>query len=124
MISKRLHVVLFAGVAAAIAALATACAADTDTAAKSEGERLFNTKGCIACHGPGGSGGMAPAWKGLYLTEVTLTDGTTVIADDAYLALSITDPTAQQVKGYPLMPPNQLTDAEVQAVVDFIKTLK
>ena len=67
---------------------------------------------------------MAPAWKGLYLTEVELTDGTTVIADDAYLALAMTDPTAQQVKGYPIMPPNQLTAAEVQAIVDFIKTLK
>ncbi len=123
MTPKRFQLLVLAGVAATVATLA-ACAPDPDSAANSEGERLFNTKGCIACHGPGGSGGMAPAWKGLYMAEVTLIDGTTVIADDAYLARAMTDPTAQQVKGYPMMPPNQLTATEVQAVVDYIKTLK
>ena len=123
MTPKRFQLLVLAGVAVTAATLA-ACAPDPDSAANSEGQRLFNTKGCIACHGPGGSGGMAPAWRGLYMTEVELTDGTTVIADDAYLALAITDPTAQQVKGYPLMPPNQLTAVEVQAIVDYIKTLK
>ena len=31
---------------------------------------------------------------------MTLTDGSTVTADDAYLARAITDPDAQVVKGY------------------------
>jgi cytochrome c oxidase subunit 2 len=120
---KRFQLLMLAGVTATIGGLA-ACGADPDSAATSEGQRLFNTKGCIACHGPNGSGGMAPAWKGLYMTQVTLTDGTTVTADDAYLSLAMTNPNAQQVKGYPMMPPNSLTAVEVQAIIDYIKTLK
>ena len=66
---------------------------------------------------------MAPAWKGLYGSQVTLTDDTVVTADDEYLRLAITDPSAQRVKGYPMMPPNSLDDAEIQAIIDWIKTL-
>lgn len=67
---------------------------------------------------------MAPAWKGIYGAEVTLADDTVVTVDDAYLRLAITDPSAQRVKGYPRMPPNSLDDAEIQAIIDWIKTLR
>ena len=113
---------LFTLLVGATAGLTAACAADVNTA-RSEGERLYNTRGCVACHGPGGSGGMAPAWKGIYMSEVTLVDDTVVLVDDEYLRLAITDPDAQRVKGYPKMPPNALTDAEVQAIIDWLKTL-
>jgi cytochrome c oxidase subunit 2 len=64
---------------------------------------------------------MGPAWKGMYLRDVLLDDGTTVIADEEYLIRSIKDPTAQQVKGYSIMPPNTLTDAQIAAIVEYIK---
>ena len=62
---------------------------------------------CLSCHSVDGSAMVGPTWKGLYGEEVELDDGTTVIADDAYLAESITDPGAKIVKGFPAgaMPP-------------------
>ena len=101
-----------------------AACGESRPAPATEGERLYNSRGCVACHGPGGSGGMAPAWKGIYGAQVTLNDDTVVTVDDAYLRLAITDPSAQRVKGYPMMPPNSLDDAEIQAIIDWIKTLK
>lgn len=89
-----------------------------------EGERLTLDNGCTACHGSNGEGGVGPAWKGLYQSEVTLNDGSTVVADEAYLFEAIRDPAAKSTKGYGAMPANSLNDAEVQAIVDYIITLK
>ena len=36
----------------------------------------------------------------------------------------IKDPTAQQVKGFSIMPPNTLSDAQIQLVIGYIKSLK
>jgi cytochrome c oxidase subunit 2 len=47
------------------------------------------------------------------------------VADDAYLANSIEDPTAEIVKGYPpIMPKNDLSGAELQQAIEYIKTVK
>jgi cytochrome c oxidase subunit 2 len=55
---------------------------------------------------------------------VTLTDGTTVIADDAYLEESIRNPDAARVEGYALtMPDNGLSDDQIAAVIAFIREL-
>ena len=67
---------------------------------------------------------MAPSWRGIYMDQITLEDGSKVLADEAYLIRSIKDPTAQQVKGFSIMPPNTLTDAQIQFVIDYIKSLK
>lgn len=89
----------------------------------SEGQRISVNSGCASCHGTNGEGGMGPSWKGLYNSERPLDDGTTVVADDAYLVRAIKDPHAEQVKGYSVMPPNTLDDVQVRAIVDYIKTL-
>jgi len=62
--------------------------------------------------------------SGLYGSEVGLADGSTVIADEAYLTESIRDPSAKQVARYGLMPAYSLNDAEIQAVVEFIRSLQ
>lgn len=90
----------------------------------SEGQVLMLNSGCSACHGSNGEGGMAPSWEGIYMSEVMLEDGNRVVVDDEYLIRSIKDPLAQQVKGFTQMPPNTLTDAQVQLIVDYIKSLK
>ena len=90
----------------------------------SEGQVLMRNSGCSACHGPNGEGGMAPSWRGIYMSEVMLTDDTRVLVDEEYLIRSIKDPLAQQVKGFTQMPPNTLTDAQVLLIVDYIKSLK
>ena len=40
--------------------------------------------GCNACHTLDGSEGVGPSWAGLYDENVTLTDGSTVVADHEY----------------------------------------
>jgi mono/diheme cytochrome c family protein len=64
------------------------------------GKTLYTSDGCIACHSLTGAAGAGPSLKGTAGGEVTLSDGGTVTADDAYLARSITDPDADIVKGY------------------------
>ena len=88
------------------------------------GERIAVESGCQACHGRNWEGGVAPGWIGLAGSTVTLRDGTTVVADTAYLTRSITDP-AVEVSGTStmVMPPNRLTDEQVADVVAFIESL-
>lgn len=108
------------------AVVGVACGADGDdsgTAAMTEGQRIAVNNGCASCHGVSGEGGMGPTWRGLFNSERELDDGTIVIADDAYLVRAIVDPRAEQLKGYSVMPPNSLTDQQVRAIVDYIKTL-
>jgi mono/diheme cytochrome c family protein len=64
------------------------------------GKELFTADACSGCHSLDGSAGAGPTLAGLAGSKVTLDDGSTVTADDAYLARSITDPDAQIVKGY------------------------
>ena len=89
-----------------------------------QGRGLARTNGCAACHGSNGQGGVGPAFAGLYGSQVTLADGTTVTADEAYLIESIRTPGAAKSAGYDIaMPPNDLDDAQVAAIVAYIRAL-
>jgi cytochrome c oxidase subunit 2 len=80
---------------------------------------------CLACHSVDGSVMVGPSWQGLYGHEVELEDGSTVIADEAYLRESITDPMVKIVKGYPpSMPPFPLTDEQIDDIIEYIKSLQ
>lgn len=81
--------------------------------------------GCAACHGRNGAGGVGPAWTGLYGSTVELEGGEQVAADEDYLRRSIVDPEAEKVTGYNVvMPDNNLTGPEVDAVVAYIEALR
>jgi len=87
------------------------------------GEQLFLALGCAGCHQ---QTQIAPPLAGVFSGEVTLADGRTIIADEAYLRESILDPTAKVVAGYlQLMPTyrNHLTEAQVDALVTYLCTL-
>ena len=106
------------------AATSDAVTGDPTSASAEAGEELSRSRGCAGCHGGDFDGGAGPGWIGLAGSERLLTDGTTVIADDAYLTAAIVDPSSQLVDGYNLrMPANNLTDAEVADIVAFIRTL-
>jgi cytochrome c2 len=64
------------------------------------GKALYTSLGCIGCHSLNGTKGAGPTFKGLGGSQVKLTDGTTVTADDAYLLESIEDPDKQIVSGF------------------------
>lgn len=78
---------------------------------------------CQACHGQNLAGGMAPALAGLPGQTVTLANGETVVADDAYLTESIADPSAQIAQGEGIMPQTDMTPEQIAQVVAYIKTL-
>ncbi|MBO9367610.1 MAG: cytochrome c oxidase subunit II [Chloroflexi bacterium] len=91
------------------------------------GEKLYNELGCKACHSIDGSKGVGPTWKGLWGEQVKLSDGTTVVADEAYIIESIRQPQAKIVAGFEqqAMPAfTTLTDAELADLIAFIQTLK
>jgi cytochrome c2 len=64
------------------------------------GKSLFNTDSCAGCHSLSGATGVGPSLKRVAGSKVTLTNGQTITADDAYLERSIANPDAQVVKGY------------------------
>ena len=90
------------------------------------GAKLRNTKGCVACHQiDGATQQPGPNWKGIFGKERSFTDGTSAVADEAYLRGSIMDPWSQLVTGYgKVMPPIALHEDEVNALVAYIKTLQ
>ncbi|WP_088330357.1 cytochrome c oxidase subunit II [Lacimicrobium sp. SS2-24] len=88
------------------------------------GAELAQSKGCTACHSVDGSRLVGPSWQGLYNSERSLASGETVLADDAYLKESLFKPNAKVVAGYPpVMPPSQLSSAQADALIEYIKTL-
>jgi len=91
------------------------------------GKTLVDQSGCLGCHSADGSESHGPTLKGLYGSQVQLEDGSTVVADDGYLAESIRDPGAKIVAGFgPEMPPaySSLPDEDVNAIVEYVKSLK
>ncbi len=89
------------------------------------GERVFNEKGCSACHSVDGSGGVGPSVKGIWGKREKLVGGTTVLVDENYIRESIVKPGAKVVDGYDdIMPPTPLDDREIQGVATYIQSLK
>ncbi|HYN34475.1 MAG TPA: cytochrome c [Ilumatobacteraceae bacterium] len=132
--NSRSRLLITAGVTLIMAVGAVACGDDAGTAGDSaatglsnaaqNGERLSRSSGCAGCHGQNFEGGAGPGWIGLAGSQVTLVDGSTLLADDAYLTAAIADPSKHLVDGYTLkMPANNLTDAEVADIVAYINTL-
>jgi cytochrome c oxidase subunit II len=92
-----------------------------------QGKALFESSGCLGCHSIDGSAKVGPTLKGLFGSRVELSDGKTLTADEEYLRESLVEPNAKVVKGYqPIMPTFKVTlkDAEIAAVVAYMKTLK
>jgi cytochrome c oxidase subunit 2 len=123
-ISRRLLTLVPATlVTVAVVALA-ACGVNKDPQAL-PGKALAEDYGCMACHSTDGTPRVGPTWKGLYQSQVTLEDGTTVTVDRDYLVRAIEDPNADIPKGSKVkMPVNRVPDADVQLIVDYIISLK
>ncbi len=91
-----------------------------------QGQALFQQFGCATCHLLDQQG-RCPILRGIYNKPVQLTDGRTVIADDAYLRESILDPNAKIVAGFQpdVMPhfKGQVTEENVIQLIAYIKSL-
>jgi len=86
------------------------------------GAKLYDQLACITCHGTG----KGPPLTGIYGKPVKLSDGKTVVADDAYLRESVLYPSAKIVEGYtPIMPTfkGQVTEEQLLQLIAYIKSL-
>lgn len=87
--------------------------------------KLLEAKDCLTCHSIDGSEGIGPTFKGMYGRQTKLTDGSTITANDNYLRESIVDPSTKIVTGFDdVMPKPELTDQEVDQIMEYLKTLK
>ena len=93
---------------------------------EARGEALVKANGCVACHSLTGAAGIGPTWLGLAGSEVALSGGSTVLADDNFLHESIKAPQATIVAGFEAqqMPTYGFSDDQIADIVAYIKTLK
>jgi cytochrome c oxidase subunit 2 len=95
------------------------------TMAAEQGQKLFSSKGCVACHTTTGAKLVGPSWKGIW-GKTESTDKGPVTVDENYVRESILDPQAKIVTGFPPTMPTfrgQISDAEIDEVIAFVKSL-
>lgn len=128
---------LFVRIAAPLTAVGLAVAigaCSSDTLSSNGGQQLTaqgqagldvaTAKGCTNCHSTSGRASTGPTWQGIWGSEVELTDGRTVVVDEAYIRRSIEDPRSEEVAGFASsMPELALTDDEIARITDLIREL-
>lgn len=98
-----------------------------DLAPAEWGEQLAQEWACTTCHSTDGSSLTGPTWQGVFGSEEALADGSTVTVDENYLRESILEPSAKVVDGFPDVMntyQGQLSDEQINAIIEYIKTLK
>lgn len=96
------------------------------------GEKLYPRNACPICHGVGGSGlvdgatSAGPKLAGISCTMRPMSTGESIRADARYLRESMVRPGAHVVAGYTSlqMPAFALKDAQLDAIVAYLGTLK
>jgi cytochrome c oxidase subunit 2 len=91
------------------------------------GRDLFTRLGCISCHGHApnlAAGVRAPNLEGLFGSQVALSDGTYVKADENYLRESILNPQAKITMGYPNIMPSFAKTTSEEDLLDLIAYIK
>jgi cytochrome c oxidase subunit 2 len=90
------------------------------------GERLFASMGCNSCHS-GNAAARGPNLAGVYGSRLTLTDGSQVLVNDAYLRDAILNPSEHVTAGFsPIMPTyqGQISEDGLIDIVEYIKQLQ
>jgi cytochrome c oxidase subunit 2 len=91
----------------------------------SSGEKLFQELGCSSCH-RADTQGRGPDLAGTYGKPVMLDNGSTVVADDAYIRESIVNPGSKVVAGYkPIMPTYSgiVSEEQLLSLLSYVKSL-
>src|SRR5579859_1455134 len=89
------------------------------------GERLFASLSCNACHN-GRPDSRGPSLANVYGSRLNLTNGQSMIVDEAFLRDAILNPSQHITQGYaPIMPTyqGQISEDGVIALVEYIKNL-
>lgn len=101
-----------------------------DTSDEHPGLALLKQNACLTCHSQDGSKIIGPSFKGLYgRNEVveTASGDKEIVVDDAYIIRSIRQPNDEIVKGYMkglMVSYDQLSDEQIESIIDYIKTLE
>ncbi len=93
-----------------------------------KGRALYSSKACAGCHSADGTRVVGPTFKASWGASRDVEGGGKVTVDENYVRESILNPNAKVAAGYPagVMPTfaGQLSDDDVKALIEFIKTLK
>ena len=90
------------------------------------GQQMYESLGCVSCHGATGEGGRGPALLGVFGSQVTLNSGSKVNADELYIRESILNLQAKIVSGFgPIMPAfqGQVNEEQLLQLVAYLKSL-
>lgn len=89
------------------------------------GKQIYEENACQTCHSRDGSDGIGPTHQNIFGRTEQLADGSSITVDEEYLRESIVEPNAKIVEGYdPVMAPYSfLSDAEIQSIIEYMKTL-
>lgn len=94
------------------------------------GRKVIEQSGCLACHSTDGTKLIGPTFKGIYNHDVKVVangQSKTVIADDVYIKRSIYEPDAEIVEGFVKGQmqsyKNQLSEEQVNQIIEYLKTL-
>ena len=82
---------------------------------------------CATCHSTGSDRVIGPGFEGLYGKQREFENADSVVAEADYIRESILNPNAKIVKGYPAKMNSfagQLSEKEIDYIIEFIKTLK
>jgi cytochrome c oxidase subunit 2 len=91
------------------------------------GKMLYKRRGCAQCHSVDGTNMVGPTFQQLYGQTAALDTGESITVDDNYIRESILEPQAKARAGYRKVMPTyqgQLQDEEINAIIEYIKTLK
>lgn len=92
------------------------------------GEKIFGAKACASCHSiADASRKVGPSLWQRFGTNERFEDGSETTIDENYLRESILNPKAKIVAGYqPVMPSfqGQLSEVELTALIEYVKSLK
>jgi cytochrome c oxidase subunit 2 len=96
--------------------------------AASQGQKLFQERGCASCHQvePRGQQGRGPSLYGLFGKKQTIEGGEQVTVDESYIRESILNPQAKLALGFgPLMPTfqGQVNEEQILQLVAYIRSL-
>src|SRR6266700_2364919 len=90
------------------------------------GRQIYESLGCVTCHGANAEGGRGPALLGVFGSKVVLNNSQSVTADEAYVRESILNLQAKIVSGFgPIMPSfqGQVNEEQLLQLVAYVKSL-
>jgi cytochrome c oxidase subunit 2 len=89
-----------------------------------KGKQIVQSLGCVACHSDTGANGIGPTWRDSFGNQRNFVNGEPINIDEAYIKESILNPSTKIAAGFAsVMPAYNLSDDELNAIVEYMKNL-